>query len=272
MRVTRGTAALSLTVVAVLGLSACSSEGEGKERPAAAAEASAPAEEVAETGSGFDLTTDDFVERVTAAAQAAGSVSMEMTTVTAGVTETMSGSVRYADGAQDAIMRGEVPDLGTLEVRMVDGTVYMAMGELTQGKFLQIDPDDPSNPLGGSVGSLEQEFDPTGTLSGLDEAIVSVEKSGEPEEVGGALAQAYTVVVESSVLPADMTESLAALGQTLPPELTYTYWVDADDLMRRVTAEVAGATNDTTFSGWGDPVEITAPPADQITDASALGF
>lgn len=269
MRVTRGIATLSLTVVAVLGLSACSSDGEAKERPAAEAEASAPAEEAAEH-SEFDLTKDDFFERVTAATQAAGTLSMEMTQSGSGMTQTASGVVSNVDGAQEMSMTLEVPEAGTIEVRMVDGMVYMTMGELTQGKFLQIDPNDPSNPMAGSLDGLEGQFDPTQGLS--PDAISSFEKAGEPEEVGGALAQPYTVVVDSAAVAETLPEDLAAAGASLPAELTYTYWIDADDLIRRVTSEAMGVSTDLTFSGWGEPVEIVAPAPEEITDLSSLGL
>jgi lipoprotein LprG len=274
MRVSRGIAALSLTAVAVLGLSACSSEaGDKADKPAAGAEASAPAEEVAEVESDFDLTQDDFIERVTAAAQAAGTVTMDMTTAGSGVTQTASGVIRYGDGAQDIAMTMEVPGTGTIEFMMVGGVVYMQMPELTGDKFLQIDPADTSNPLSQSFAGMEDQFDPTGTLAGLGDAVTSFEKVGEPQEVGGALAQEYTVVVDSAALSdTSVAEELAAAGTTLPPQLTYSYWIDADDQMRRVTTDVAGVTTEVTFSGWGEPVEITAPTADQIADMSSLGF
>jgi len=274
MRVTRGIAALSLTAVAVLGLSACTSDsGEKADKPAAGAEASAPAEEVAEVESDFDLTKDDFVERVTAAAQAAGTVTMDMSTAGSGVTQTATGVIRYTDGAQDLAMTMEVPGSGTIDFKMVGGVVYMQMPELTGDKYLQIDPNDTSNPLAESFAGMEGQFDPTGTLAGLQDAVVSFEKVGEPQEVGGALAQEYAVVIDSSALsdPA-VAEELAAAGTSLPPELTYSYWIDADDQMRRVTTEVAGVSTDVTFSGWGEPVEIVAPTPDQIADMSSLGF
>lgn len=274
MRVSRGIAALSLTAVAVLGLSACTSDtGDKAGKPAAGAEASAPAEEVAEVESDFDLTADDFIERVTAAAQAAGTVTMDMTTAGSGVTQTASGVIRYGDGAQDIAMTMEVPGTGTIEFMMVGGVVYMQMPELTGDKYLQIDPADTSNPLSQSFAGMEDQFDPTGTLAGLGDAVTSFEKVGEPQEVGGALAQEYAVVVDSAALSdTSVTEDLAAAGTTLPPELTYSYWIDADDQMRRVTTDVAGVTTEVTFSGWGEPVEITAPTADQIADMSSLGF
>lgn len=264
MRVTRGIAVLSLTTAAVLGLSACSSDGG--EKPAPGTEQAQSAEEVAEEGSEFDLTAEDFVSRVTAASQAAGSLTMDMSTTAAGVTTDATGVVRYAGDTQEMAMSMDVPDAGAVEIRVVGGMVYMSMGELTGGKFLQIDPNDTSNPLAASFQGMMGQLDPTGAVAGLEGAIRSLEKAGEPEEKGGELAQPYTVVIDTAAAAGALPEDVAA-GASLPAELTYTYWVDADDLMRGMQADVpGGGTIDATFSGWGEEVEITAPTADQITD------
>lgn len=265
MRVTRATAVLSLATAAVLGLSACSSDGGDKADRPAASEASAPAEDVAEVESEFDLTAEDFVDRVTAAAQAAGTVSLAMQTTAMDVTTEANGVVRYVDGGtQEMSMVTTVPEMGTMDMRVVGGLVYLSMGELTGGKFLQIDPSDSSDPMAAQFEGMAGQLDPTGALSGLRDAIRSVEKGGEPEEVGGALAQPYTVTVDTAAALASQPEALAA-GASLPPELTYTYWIDADDLMRRMVSDLPTGTIDATFTGWGEPVEITAPSADEIT-------
>lgn len=262
MRVTRATAVLSLATAAVIGLSACSSGGDDK--PERGAESTTAAEETVEAAD-FDLTADDVVARITAASQAAGTVSMEMTTDTAGQSMSATGVLRYGDSAQEMAMTMDVPDAGgAVELRVVDGMVYMSMAELTEGKFLQIDPADTSNPLAAAFAPMMAQMDPTSQLGTYEGAILSFEKSGEPEEVGGALAQPYTMTIDSAVALEAMGG--AAGGADLPAELTSTYWVDGDDLIRRVQSESAGATVDMTMSGWGEPVEITAPTADQITE------
>jgi hypothetical protein len=54
-------------------------------------------------------------------------------------------------------------------------------------------------------------------------------------------------------------------------ELTYTLWVDGDDLLRRITSDLGGhGTMDITAFGYGESVEIEAPPTDQVTDASTF--
>jgi hypothetical protein len=262
MRVTRATAVLSLATAAVIGLSACSSDGGDK--PERGSESTTAAEEVVETAD-FDLTADDFVARITAASQAAGTVSMEMTTGAADQTMSATGVLRYGEGSQEMALTMEAPDAGgTIELRVVGGMIYMSMAELTEGKFIQIDPADTSNPLAASFAPMMEQMDPTAQLSGYEGAILSVEKSGEPEEVGGALAQPYTMTIDSAKALAATGGSAEAAG--LPAELTTTYWVDGDDLIRRMQSDTAGTTVDMTMSGWGEPVEIVAPTADEITE------
>jgi hypothetical protein len=269
MRVTRATAVLSLATAAVLGLSACSSDGGAEPERGAESSESTAAAEAAESAD-FDLTADDFVDRVTAAAQDAGTLTMSMQTTALDVTTDATGVVRYLDGgAQEMSIVTTVPEVGEMDMRVVGGMVYMSMGELTGGKFLQIDPSDSSDPMAAQFQGMSGQLDPTGALSGLRDAIRSVEKAGEPEEVGGALAQPYTVTVDTATALSSQPEALAEAA-SLPPELTYTYWIDGDDLMRRMLAELPTGAMDATFTGWGEPVEIVAPSADQITDMAGL--
>jgi hypothetical protein len=71
-------------------------------------------------------------------------------------------------------------------------------------------------------------------------------------------------------MPADELGGVAP--EDLPfDEVTYSLWVDGDDLVRRVTSDLGGyGTAEATIFGYGEPVEIEAPPADQVTDASTL--
>jgi hypothetical protein len=265
MRVTRATAVLSLATAAVIGLSACSSDGGDKPERGSETSESAAGSEEAPSSDDFDLTAEDVIARITAASQEAGTVSMEMETSAAEQSMSASGVLRYGDATQEIAMTIDSPDAGgTVELRVVGGMIYMSMAELTEGKFVQIDPADTSNPLAAAFAPMMSQMDPTAQLSTYEGAILSFEKSGEPEEVGGALAQPYEMTIDSAKVLAAMGGTADAAG--VPAELVSTYWVDADDLIRRVQSESAGSTVDMTMSGWGDPVEIVAPTADQLTE------
>jgi hypothetical protein len=262
MRITRGLAALSVATVAVLGLSACSSDssGSGSDRTASAGQSTEQTEEVVEDAG---YTVDDFVSRITRAAVEAGSVTTTMSTTTSGITMNMTSDVVFTGTSQN--MRATVDMQGTaLDMVVVDGIVYMSMGELTGGKFIKVDPSDPNDPMASSFAGLDSQLDPTASIKTLDGAIVSVDKSGDPVELDGVQAQPYTVVVDTAKMnnPA-MSEVPAG---TLPAQISYTYWVGEDDLMRKVAMEMDGTTLEMLMTGWGTPLEILAPSADQITD------
>jgi hypothetical protein len=259
MRITRGLAALSVATVAVLGLTACSSDSEGAGSDRSASSEQTAEEVVEETG----FTADDFAKRVTLAAIEAGSVTMTMSTTTQGVTMDMTADVVFTDSSQN--MRATADMDGTsFDMLVVDGVIYMSMGELTGGKYIAIDPNDATDPMASSFSGITDQLDPTSSIKALDGAIVSIEKSGEPEEIDGVQAQPYTVVVDTTKMnnpaAADLPEG------TLPAEISYEYWVGPDDLMRKVVMDAAGTSIEMLMTGWGEPLEIVAPTADQITD------
>ncbi|MFD6166139.1 LppX_LprAFG lipoprotein [Oerskovia sp. NPDC060287] len=264
MRLVRGIAVLSVASVGVLGLAACSS---GTDAPASSSSASASSESdkaPAEKASS-DLTAENFVQRITDAQIAAGSVSMATTTEVQGTSMDMTGDIVFTDGSQNLAMTMTVPGSGEMQVRFVDGIFYMNMGELSQNKFVAIDPADESNPMASSFEGLTEQMDPAASVEALEGAITSVEKEGEPVDIDGVKAQQYTVVVDTTKLTGSIKEQADAAGTALPETLTYQYWIDADDLMRKVVMDVMGTSMEMTFSNWGEDLEVVAPSADEIS-------
>ena len=107
----------------------------------------------------------------------------------------------------------------------------------------------------------------------LSPAILSVTEVGAPVLVGGVPTQEYDVVVDLAKVTGPSGERLraaaqqaAALGQHLPPMVTYHYWLAADGLEMRISYEMLGATWAMTFSQWGEPVDIQAPGADRMSN------
>lgn len=277
MRIARGIAVLSVASIGVFGLTACSDDstdtkdtssviGGGSTDTSSddAAADDATSEEADDSASGSDLTTDDFAERLTAATVEAGSYSLDMTTDAAGVSSTISADVELVDNTTNMSMTMDAQGVA-MEIRIVDAIFYMNLGDMSGGKFVKIDPADESNPLAGQFDGIESQLDPTKSLEGFEGAFTKVEKVGEPVDVDGVQAQQYTVVVDTTKVTGDLKEQAEAAGGSLPPELTYEYWIDDQDRMVRTTSEIAGATVDMTFSGWGEDFGITAPGADEIS-------
>ena len=263
----------SSVVVLAAGLAACGTPAP----PAAAPTSQAPATSVAPsptpTPTGVvELTADTFVGALTQAQAAlpAMSARFDMEVTSAGTTMTATGALRATAGAApEMAMTMTVPgSTAGIDMRLVGGVFYLSMGEVTGGMFVAVDPSDPSIGL-----PMPTDVDPASSAKDLQGAILSVTKVGEPQQVGGALTQAFDVVVDLSKVTGTTRQTLddalkqaTGAGATLPPTLTYHYWIDADGLVRRVAYDALGTSTQLTFSGWGEPVDIQAPTVDQIAN------
>lgn len=274
MRIARGVAVLSVASIGVFGLTACSDDSDTSKDTTTVTDGSATEDTSSDyattdtsddsAASSEDLTTENFAQRITAATIEAGSYSLDMTTDAAGASSTISADVELVDSTTNMAMTMDAQGVA-MEIRIVDAIFYMNLGDLSGGKFVKVDPADPSNPLAGQFDGLESQLDPTKSLEGFEGAFTSVEKVGEPVDVDGVQAQQYTVVVDTTKISGPLADQAEAAGSALPPELTYEYWIDAQDRMVRTTSEVSGATVDMTFSGWGEDFGITAPGDDEIS-------
>jgi hypothetical protein len=255
--------ALPAAVLLTATLAACGggSDSPSAEKTSASADKSTPTPtpEVAE------LTTEDFVARLTAAQDGVTSYDIAMTT-TGAAASSATGSVDTADGKQDMAIKMSTAETGDIEVRMVGGMLYLNLAELSGGLFLQVDPNDPSNPFGAAFSTLGEDMSASAGIKNLEAALVSVTATGESEAIDGTDTQVYEVVVDTTKIAPELQTSLGADGAAaLPETLTYTYWIDADDLIRQVAFDIAGTTTTTTFSNFGAGAPVEAPPADQIT-------
>ena len=153
----------------------------------------------------------------------------------------------------------------TMDMRLVDATLYMNMGQMTQDKFVKIDLTDESNPLGRQFSQLTDQMDPAKQLAQLEEAVTKFEKKGEPQKIDGVATQSYAVTVDTSKLKALADLPSSATSQ-LPKTIDYTMYVGSDNLLRRMEFDLAGSKAQIDYSKWGEPVEIEAPAPNEISD------
>ena len=69
----------------------------------------------------------------------------------------------------------------------------------------------------------------------------------------------------------DLQDQLGAAGSgaadQLPSTLTYDLWTDDDGMLRQTKIALGDLGSVTmTMSDWGDPVDIEAPPADDVME------
>ncbi|MGH8912667.1 MAG: hypothetical protein ACRDVD_09150, partial [Acidimicrobiia bacterium] len=177
-----------------------------------------------------------------------------------------------------------------MEVRQVGDVVYLKFPFFTA--FLGADTEWVSMPaeegadLTGGMGSGANPSDPTSFLDSFSDAEGTAEEVG-PEEIRGISTTRYRVVLDESwreSLSAEELADLEAQGPLPTTSFPLDLWIDDDGLVHRMAMEVDGAemtgaeageefesmTMTFDFFDFGQPVEIEAPPADQVSDISEL--
>lgn len=256
----RASTIVALTAAATLGLTACSGDG-------------APATTGSETAvSNEALTIDNFSERLSKAQLAAGSVHNEISTSVMGQAQTMSGDTIISDKVEDIRMTmiSDIPGTDTsMEMRLVDGTMYMNLGALSQDKFVATSLEE----LGGEeLSALMQQSNPQQQMETLTAAVKDFSAGEGTEKIDGVDTRAYTLTVDTKTLLKDQADLLAAAGSQIPETVEYVMHIGSDDLPRRFVMTMGEIVTETNFSDWGKKLTIEAPPADQITDSGSLGL
>jgi hypothetical protein len=161
------------------------------------------------------------------------------------------------------------------DIRLVGGIFYMSMGDLTGGKFVKLDPKDPSGPLAGAgLGQMLDQTDPAKMLTKLESGISSITYVGR-EDVSGRQLDHYRLSVDTQQVLKSMGGAAASQAPAgMPKTVTYDVWLDDQHRFAQMTMQlpVSGqkATMKMELTDWGAPVHITAPPASQVTDPSKI--
>ncbi|MDR7384882.1 hypothetical protein [Promicromonospora iranensis] len=268
-------AALATASVLALGLSGCGAAASG---PGEASDATASAQPPAPV----ELTQASFVDDLSAAQSEAGTVHMTMTYSGAGAEAAglagapLEADVDISDPKNPAMamqmeLEGEATDMV-----LVDGDFYMKMGESTSGKYLSLaeagKSDNPMAPLFQGMGDLMQsslkDMDPSAQLQGMDGAITSFEKTGT-ETVDGVETDVYTILVDATKMSGPQVDSLPEEALAQVGEMEIVYNVGEDNLARKLVLTMGADADElvmsSTFSGWGEPVDVAAPSGDELT-------
>ncbi|MFD0685663.1 hypothetical protein [Actinomadura fibrosa] len=207
---------------------------------------------------------------------------------------TMTGSMQYRT-KPDLAYRMKFDNMtvagkstGGMEQVLVGRTMYMKMPMLSQlgggasaKPWMKISLDELGRKSGLNIDQLLQQsrqLDPVQNTRMLT-ASKDAREVGK-ETVNGVETTHYTGTFrpEDAIakLPADRQELYRkSLGQSGIDSMAFDLWVDGQQLPRKVvmkTGQTAeGATTMTmNYRDFGKPVQVTAPPADQVTDFGAL--
>lgn len=245
--------AVTLTAGVVFGLAGC-----GDQQPAGPGYAIK--DNIVEPGnSAAALGRDEIISVSYKAAMEAGSAHLAMT-MNGRAAMRAEGDMTYEAGASEMRMTMSMPQLGqgSIEMRYVGQKIYVQLPGMTPpGKFVAIDPLDQSSPLGKSFSGLTDQMDPLASVKSMESAVTSANRVGEGK-VDGARVDHYRVAVDTAKMMKDLDQTSPA---RVPDLLTYDMWLDEDNLIRKMSFDVAGTSVEMAMSRWGQPVKVL-PPAD----------
>ncbi len=288
---------VAIVVAAALGLAACGGGGSAK-----------PASKT--TNSTQPVASRKVVLTAittTAAAQTARvEMQMKMSAESNGSFDvTADGVTDFGSGDSDLTMHFDGP-IGSamgdgFEIRVVGGTVYMRLPSalqlpLMQGKsWIAVDGTSDGGSLSSPFG-LGTQSDPTKALAYLETVSNDVRAVGS-EPIRGVDTTHYTATLDlgkaidantKNVPPGlrDSMKELAGLFGNIPADV----WIDSDGRLRRMSlrldlGEMLGGLAPSGPNGadhvvitetydlydFGTPVNVEAPPPDQVSHAPSLG-
>src|SRR5579884_193431 len=245
-------------------------------------------------GSGGALSLDPVASAATKTEQA-GTYAFDLTLnmQVAGKPLSLTGSGTADDRANTMRMTMNLQSLlpslfaqngSTADLVLANDVMYVRItflsGKLPSGKtWMKLELSSLAQASGG-IGSLGQT-DPQQYLQQLL-ASSTTQKVGT-DTIQGEQMTHYTTTVDpaaklGSVPAAQRAEVRQALTRLGMRSLPVDVWVDSRGLLRRLTVSVdvgkapqgASMTMTLDFRDFGTPVDITAPPADQVFDATSL--
>lgn len=261
-RVVRRIAAASAAVLLTLSLAACGDDDPsgGDESAGATAAAEAAAGEEGET-----LDPETFVEDVLGDMTDLTTAHMTMAMEGGPAEVEMEGDVDYTSTPPEMAMTmsGAMMGLGDgsrdIEVRMVDGTMYLQMPFGQADKWVEFEVGAEGGPLSED---LVEQMDPGAQLEAMKDAVTEVTYLGEDDT-----GDHYELTVRSEAFQ-DLQDQLGGTGGAdLPEALTYDLWTDDDGRITRSEIAMGDLGEVTiTLTDWDEDVDIEAPPASEVVE------
>lgn len=255
---TRSLAAIAAGAVLLAPLAGCGSSDDKKSTTSNASAASttsaAPANETASNSAstGGTIAPAAFIAKVTQIMRAKKTAHL---VVEIGSSMTADADVAYR-GDKTSMSMQMTSGNQNVRVVMLDGVMYLQ--QAPGGKYLKIDKSDPA--MGALVGQLNS-LGPAASLDAVKGGLTKVAKVGT-EKIDGKSFDKYELTVDTKAIQGSLG-SIASKAN-LPKTVTYTMYVDGNDLLRRVNMTVGDQKVVMNVTDWGKSVSIVAPPAAQI--------
>jgi hypothetical protein len=252
----------ALVAVVPLALASLTACGAGETSGTATPASSGGGNHSAAANTGSHLESAGFLHLVQGAAAKITTARVSMAGTASGQHYSMKGALDLTGSkpAMDMTMNLGSAAMGDVEMRLVDQTMYMRLGQMTQGKFVKFDLSDPNSPLGSLTSSLDQ-LDPSKLMSDLKPStfrgvrLVGTDSSGKHYHAVLVTANAPQL----KGLPASETAAL-------PKTMAYDVWLDGQGRFSKFVVSIPKLMKLTAhYTDYGAPVHIAAPPASQIT-------
>ena len=273
MRALRRTTATAAATALLLSLTACGGDSDepgaesSPDASSGSSEESSPADQPAE---GEEVEPSEFAADMKSGLEESTTARMTMDMDAGGGGLRAEGDVDYTTDPMSMAITLENPMMGAqqMDLRLVDGVMYVHMGEMTNGKFVSYDLSDTAN-LPPAMQGLQDQMDPLASFDGFEKALTSVTFEGT-EDVGGEQLGHYEAVVDTSKMKSFQGVPPEA---GMPKEISYDLWFDEEFRARRMSTTIDAGTPvklDVELSDWGSPVDIEAPPESQVVDGTTL--
>lgn len=136
------------------------------------------------------------------------------------------------------------------EVLLVDGVVYLRMGNDPSAKYMKME----LAQLGAAANDLAQ-LDPRAGYKRVSPSFTGLTYVGEKAE-GGEQLHHYRATVD----PAAQKKGGVFQVQA------YDAWFDDAGQLRRIVADIGGTVSTLTYSGWGRKLDLKAPPSKEVVE------
>lgn len=261
----RRAAATVIVVPAVLLASACGSTTATTTplagTPLPSSPVAAPSTTATPATNG-DLDKAEFIKAIKAAAAGATTAHVSMSLSGAGQAMKVDGDAKL-DPSNPAMSLQMGLSGMKLQVRVVDKAVYLkGLPNQAAGKWAVFDE---SSAIGKQLSQAASQSDPNRMYDLFDKGLTKVTKVGT-ESVDGEQMTKYDLTLDTKALAGAM----AAGAASLPKTVSASAWIDSKDHLRKVTLALRGITSTVTISKYGEPVDITAPPAKDVVKGTGI--
>jgi hypothetical protein len=278
----RKTGILAAGVVLALTVVGCASKETGT--PVASGGSGSTSSESTAGGSGGKKdfgSANDLADAINNKSDAKKSAKIAFEVGAAGQAFKGDGAVN-ADG-DNSSMQMKMNAAGMqMEMILVDKILYIKMpagagGGSAAKPWNKITPggDDPlSKQMTPMLENIDDSFDIEKQVEQI-KAAGTINKTSK-ETLDGEQVTHYDITIDTAKMAqsaptAEAKESAKQLSQLGVKSFDMDWWVNSDDLPVKITSEIPGPNNmkvdmEATYKDWGQPVDIKAPPADQIAN------